>query len=196
MKNFIFLKEAKKQNALTCIRAQIMPTRENQCACHDLSVSNIFNLSGQNSHLFSQNDFLQSIIYPTKKTIILAWGMRYTGEVTITVGRCAELELFSWTNTWYTLISKAVCRTQKTSFPLSSNSKASLCSNFKTNPSSWARKSRQSTSVILKRKLQESIHHARYVISRMTCWKHYLTACWQLAWKFSQCELPVAERSG
>ena len=44
--------------------------------------------------------------------------------------------------TWRTLcmnkhlINKAVGRTQKTSFPLSSNSKASLCSDFKTNPNS------------------------------------------------------------
>ena len=34
------------------------------------------------------------------------------------------------------LLSNPVGRTQKTSFPLSSNSKASLCSDFKTNPNS------------------------------------------------------------
>ena len=91
--------------------------------------------------------------------------------------------------TWRTLcmnrhlIDKAVGRTQKKSFPLSSFPKAFLCFDFKTNPSSCASKSRQSTSVILQRKLQKSIHHARYGISRMTCWKHYLTAFWQLPLK-------------
>ena len=59
----------------------------------------------------------------------------YTGEITMTVGRCTELEeLFASLNKH--LINKAVGRTQKTSFPLSSNSKASLCSDFKTNPNS------------------------------------------------------------
>ena len=43
------------------------------------------------------------------------------------------------------LINKAVGRTQKTSFPLSSISKASLCFDFKTNPSSCASKSKQSS---------------------------------------------------
>ena len=45
------------------------------------------------------------------------------------------------------LINKAVGRIQKTSFPLSSISKASLCSDFKTDHSSYPSKSRQSTSV-------------------------------------------------
>ena len=70
----------------------------------------IYLISGQNSHLPSQNVFLQSVIYSTKKTIILAWGkvlcflpipLFYTGEITMTVGRCTELEeLFAWTNIW------------------------------------------------------------------------------------------------
>ena len=53
--------------------------------------------------------------------------------------------------TWRTLcmnkhlINKAVGRTQKTSFPLSSISKASLCFDFTTNPSSCASKSKQSS---------------------------------------------------
>ena len=47
--------------------------------------------------------------------------------------------------------------TQNTSFPLSSDCKASLCSDFKANPSSWASKSRGSTSAIIQRKRQEFI---------------------------------------
>ena len=34
----------------------------------------IYLISGQNSHLPSQNVFFQSVIYSTKKTITLAWG--------------------------------------------------------------------------------------------------------------------------
>ena len=44
-----------------------MPTRENQYVCHNFSVLNIFVVSGQNSHFLSQNVFLQSMIYPTKR---------------------------------------------------------------------------------------------------------------------------------
>ena len=36
---------------------------ENQYACNDLSVSN----KQEKSHVFSQNIFLQSIIYPSEK---------------------------------------------------------------------------------------------------------------------------------
>ena len=62
----------------------------------------IYLISGKNSHLLSQNVSLQSVIYSKKKTIILAWGKsRYTDEITMTGGRCTELEeLFAWTNIW------------------------------------------------------------------------------------------------
>ena len=53
---------------------------------------------------------------------------------------------------------------------------------MKTNLNSCASKSRRSTSFY-----SESF---RNWISRMTCIKHYLTACWQLVSKFSQWELP------
>ena len=87
--------------------------------------------------------------------------------------------------TWRTLciskdlINKAVGRTQKTSFPLSSNSKTSFCSDFQTNPNSQAINIRHFTAKAL------GIYSSRYGISRMTCWRHYLRACWQLASKFS-----------
>ena len=119
--------------------------------CHDLSV---YLISGQNSHLFSRNVFLQSIIYPTKK----AWGKsRVLSTDPLFLHRRGNNDCRPSHGTWTLfmnnhLINKAVGRTQKTSFPLSSNSKASLCSDFKTNPSSWASKARQSTSVILKAK--------------------------------------------
>ena len=51
----------------------------------------------------------------------------------------------------YELYTLAVGSTQNTSFPLSSDCKASLCSDFKANPSSWASKSRGSTSAITRR---------------------------------------------
>ena len=57
----------------------------------------------------------------------------------------------------YELYTLAVGSTQNTSFPLSSDCKASLCSDFKANPSSWASKSRGSTSAIMQRKRQEFI---------------------------------------
>ena len=132
-----------------------MATRENQYACHDLSVWNIL-ISGQNSHLPSQNVFLQSVIYSTKRTIILAWGKsRVFSTDPPFLYRRDNNDCRSLHGTWRTLcmnkhlINKAVGRTQKTSFTLSSISKASICFDFKTNPSSCARKSKQSTSVIL-----------------------------------------------
>ena len=126
-----------------------MPTRENQYARHDKSV--------WNSHLPSQNVFLQSVIYSTKKTIILAWGKsRVFSTDPPFLHRRDNNDCRPLHETWRTLsalcknkhlINKAVGRTQKTSFPLSSISKASLCSDFKTNHSSYASKSRQSISV-------------------------------------------------
>ena len=108
----------------------------------------------------SQNIFLQSVIYSTKRTIILAWGKsRVFSTDPPFLHRRDNNDCRPLHGTWRTLcmnkhlINKAVGRTQKTSFPLSSISKASLCSDFKTNPSSCASKSRQSTSVILQRKL-------------------------------------------
>ena len=109
---------------------------------------------------FRQNVFLQSVIYSTKKTIILAWGKsRVFSTDPPFLHRRDNNDCRPLSGTWRTLcmnkhlINKAVGRTQKTSFPLSSISKASLCSDSKTDPSSCASKSRQSTSVILQRKL-------------------------------------------
>ena len=144
----------------------------------------IYLISGQNSHLPSQNVFRQSVIYSTKKTIILAWGKsRVFSTDPPFLHRRDNNDCRPLHGTWRTLcmnkhlINKAVGRTQKASFPLSSISKASLCFDLKTNSSSCASKSRQSTSVILQQKLQKSFHHARYGISRMTCWKRHT---WQL----------------
>ena len=121
-----------------------MPTRENQYACHDKSV--------WNSQLPSQNVFLQSVIYSTKKTIILAWGKsRVFSTDPPFLHRRDNNDCRPLHGTWRTLcmnkhlINKAVGRTQKTSFPLSSISKASLCFDFTTNPSSCASKSKQSS---------------------------------------------------
>ena len=53
----------------------------------------IFKISGQNSHLLSQNVFLQSIIYPTKK--IVHWNKQHFGSKSCAYGRYTELkELF------------------------------------------------------------------------------------------------------
>ena len=79
MKNFTFQKRSKKK--CSCIRGQIIPTRnnnrKNQYACHDLSVWN----KRQKSHSISQNVFPPSIIYPSEKkkkiigtSSILVWG--------------------------------------------------------------------------------------------------------------------------
>ena len=91
------------------------------------------------------------------------------------------------------ILPNPVGRTHKTSFPLSSNSKASLCSDFKTNPNSCGSKSRRSTSVSLQRKYSEFItvptEYREWLVENIT---------WQLASKFTQWvqwELPVAGRS-
>ena len=112
----------------------------------------IYLISGQNSHLPSQNVFLQSVIYSTKKTIILAWGKsRVFSTDPPFLHRRDNNDCRPLHGTWRTLcmnkhlINKAVGRTQKTSFPLSSISKASLCFDFTTNPSSCASKSKQSS---------------------------------------------------
>ena len=57
----------------------------------------------------------------------------------------------------YELYTLAVGSTQNTSFPLSSDCKASLCSDFKANPSSWASKSRGSTSAITRNDLLKTL---------------------------------------
>ena len=101
MKNFTFLKRPKKENALASARGKIVPTRENHySACHNFSVWNIFfKISDQNSHLLSQNVFLQSIIYPTKK--IVHWNKQHFGSKSCAYGCYTELkELFGWTNIW------------------------------------------------------------------------------------------------
>jgi len=70
MKNFTFLKEAKNENAFA---SEGKPW---SCRPEKINMRVTSVISGQNSHLFSQKVFLQSIIYPTKKTIILAWGKK------------------------------------------------------------------------------------------------------------------------
>ena len=156
MKNFTFLKRPKK-TMLLHQWASCRPEKINMLVT--TSQYEIYLISGQNSHLPSQNVFLQSVIYSTKKTIILAWGKSpvFSTDPPFLHRRdnndCRPLH-----GTWRTLcmnkhlINKAVGRTQKTSFPLSSISKAFLCFDFKTNPSSCASKSNKSTSVILLQK--------------------------------------------
>ena len=63
---------AKTENALASEGKSCRPEKINMRVT--TSQYEIYLISGQNSHLFSQNVFLQSIIYPTKKTIILTWG--------------------------------------------------------------------------------------------------------------------------
>ena len=63
---------------IRAVRGQIMPARENQYACHDLSVWNIFNKRPKFTFAQSKR-FFQSIIYLTGKKIHwnkqhLAWG--------------------------------------------------------------------------------------------------------------------------
>ena len=109
----------------------------------------IYLISGQNSHLPSQNVFLQNVMYSTERAIIFAWGKsRVFSTDPPFLHRRDNNDCRPLSGTWRTLyinkhlINKAVGRTQKTSFPLSSISKASLCCDFKTNPSSCASKSR------------------------------------------------------
>ena len=150
MKNFTFQKRTKKkmllhQGGKSC--------RSEKINMHvTTSQYEIYLISDQNSHLSSQNVFLQSVIYSTKKTVILAWGKSRVFSTDPPflhrrdINDCRPLH-----GTWRTLcmnkhlINKAVGRTQKTSFPLSSISKASLCFDFTTNPSSCASKSKQSS---------------------------------------------------
>ena len=82
---------------------------------------------------------------------------------------------------------RPVGRTQKTPFPLSSDSKASLSSDFRTN-NSCASKSRWLSTASSFRK------SSQLGTSRITSLLESPT--WQLASKFSQWELPVAVRSG
>ena len=160
MKSFTFLKGPRKK--CSCVRGQIMPTRENQYACHDLSVWNIFNKRPK--FIFAQSKRLPpKHNLPDKENNSLEQAA-FWHEVKVMC--CLPIPQRRDNNdgrplhgTWRTLcmnkhlISKAVGRTQKISFPLSSNSKAFLCSDFKTNSNSCASKSRQSTSVILQRKI-------------------------------------------
>ena len=68
-------KEEKKENALASEGKSCRPEKIN---IHVMtSEFEIYLMSGQNSHLLSQNVFLQSIIYLTKKTI--HWNKQYFG---------------------------------------------------------------------------------------------------------------------
>ena len=60
-------KEAKKENALASEGKSCRPEKINMRVT--TSQYDIYIISGQNSQLLGQNVFLQSIIYPTKKTI-------------------------------------------------------------------------------------------------------------------------------
>ena len=63
-------KEAKKENTLASEGKSCRPEKIDMrvTTSHAITIY-IFEISGQNSHLLSQNVFLQSIIYPTKKTV-------------------------------------------------------------------------------------------------------------------------------
>ena len=63
-------KEAKKENALASVGKSCRPEKINMRVT--TSQYEIYLISDKNSHLPSQNVFLQSVIYSTKKTIILA----------------------------------------------------------------------------------------------------------------------------
>ena len=147
----------------------------------------------------SQNIFLQSVIYSTKRTIILAWGKsRVFSTDPPFLHRRDNNDCRPLHGTWRTLcmnkhlINKAVGRTQKTSFPLSSISKASLCSDFKQIP------------VLARanpRNQHPSFHSESFrnlFITRGTEYREWLVEniTWQLASKFSQWELTMAARSG
>ena len=62
--------EAKKENALASVGKSCRLEKINMRIT--TSQYEIYLISGQNSHLPSQNVFRQSVIYSTKKTIILA----------------------------------------------------------------------------------------------------------------------------
>ena len=129
-----------------------MPTRENQYACHDLLVWNTFNKRPKFTFVQSKH-FPPKHNLPDKENNYFAWGKsRVLSTHPLFLQRRGNNNYRPLHGTCTLcmnkhLIFKAVGRTQKTSFPLSSNSKASLCSDFKTNPSSWANKFRQSISV-------------------------------------------------
>ena len=184
-----------------------MPTRENQYACHDLLVWKTFNKRPKYTFAQSkrfppkhnlpdkENNSLEQVAFwhEVKVVCCLPIPLFYTGEITMTVGRCTELEeLFAWTNIWRI---RLLVGHMQTFFPLSSNSKASLCSDF-LRKSQFLLKQIQAINIRHFTAKALGIYSSRYRISRMTCWKHYLTACWQLASKFNQRELPVAGRSG
>ena len=63
-------KEAKKENALASVGKSCRLEKINMRVA--TSQYEIYLITGQNSHLPSQNVFLQSVIYSTKRTIILA----------------------------------------------------------------------------------------------------------------------------
>ena len=66
-------KGAKKENALASEGKSCLPEKINTRVT--TSQYEIYLISGQNSHLLSQNVFLQSIIYSTEK--IIHWNKRH-----------------------------------------------------------------------------------------------------------------------
>ena len=99
MKSFTFLKGPRKK--FSCVRGQVMPSRENQYSYH-LSVWNIFNkrpkftfaqskrfppkhnVLDRENHLLEQAAFLHEV----KVVYFLPIPLFNTGEITMTVGRC------------------------------------------------------------------------------------------------------------
>ena len=111
-------KEAKKENALTSVGKSCRPEKINTRVT--TSQYEIYLISGQNSHLPSQNVFLQSVIYSTKRTIILAWGKsRVFSTDPPFLHRRDNNDCRPLHGTWRTLcinrhmMNKAVGRTQK-----------------------------------------------------------------------------------
>ena len=147
----------------------------------------------------SQNIFLQSVIYSTKRTIILAWGKsRVFSTDPPFLHRRDNNDCRPLHGTWRTLcmnkhlINKAVARTLKTSFPLGSNSKAPSAPILKQIP-------------VLEQANPGNEHQSFYsesfrnlFITRGTEYREWLVEniTWQFASKFSQWELTMAARSG
>ena len=140
----------------------------------------------------SQNIFLQSVIYSTKRTIILAWGKSrvFSTDPPFLLRRdnndCRPLR-----RTWRILCMNKHL-TQKTSFPLAASPKPSSAPILKQIPVlASANPDNQHPSFY-----SESFRNL--FITRGTEYREWLVEniTWQLASKFSQWELTMAARSG
>ena len=103
MKNFIFLKEAEKENALASEHKSCQPEKINMRVT--TSQYEIYLILASKIHICSVKTFSSKAL-STRQRKQLFWHelkvmcclpipFFYTGEVTITVGRCTELELFA-----------------------------------------------------------------------------------------------------